>query len=223
MRSHLGWLWVFAAWLPCSFSCGGTEASTASDGGSVETGVPEGGVGEAGARDSSSACRVGQPGSPFTFHVHNAGTRPLGLGYGCGADQPITLATQSGQLGIGAESANTCGFTCEQDYMGNIQSGCSDCGPGVGAALPVGSTVDIAWDRRVYVMSSADPACVGGQQNLSCAEAMTVAPTAAQQGTITLCTMGSSSGGPGNGNCYGDDPVNFTADTTGSAATLDVQ
>ena len=202
----------------------GGESSEASavDGGGDDSGAGEGGAIEGGAGDGG-ACSIPAPQSAFTFHVHNGGTRDLGLGYGCGQGQPIVLVTPAGSLGIGAESANSCGFTCEQDYQGKIQQGCSDCGPGVGAALPVGNTVDITWDRRVYVTHTADPLCVGGQTGVSCALAVAVAPTAAQQGTITLCTGGASSGGPGSGNCGGDDPVMFTVDTTHSAATIEVK
>jgi hypothetical protein len=194
------------------------------DGGDGDTGAGETGALESGAGGDAGACSIPPPGSAFTFHVHNSGTRDLGLGYGCGRDQPIVLVTPTGSLGIGSESANACGFTCEQDYMGNPQQGCSDCGPGVGAALPVGATVDIAWDRRVYVTHTADPQCVGGQTNVSCALAVAVAPSQTQQGTISLCTMSASSGGPpGGGNCAGNDPVTFTLDTTQSAGTIDVQ
>ena len=181
--------------------------------------IPEGGgSSEAGA----NACAIPAPGATFTFHVHNSGTSHLGLSYGCGGTLPIQLNTPGGPLGIGPGPADACEFTCQQQYMGPVQQGCSDCGPGVGADLAAGTTVDITWDCRVYVAHTASPECVGGQPGVSCALAETVAPSAMQMGTLSVCTGGASSGGPGGGSCSGSEIVSFTLDTTQAQGTIEV-
>jgi hypothetical protein len=159
----------------------------------------------------------------FTFHVHNGGANHLSLAYGCGGNLPILLSTPAGPLGIGPGPADGCELTCQQQYAGPVQQGCSDCGPGVGADLAAGTTVDIGWDHRVYVAHLAAPQCVGGQPGVSCALAEAVPPTATQTGTLTVCTGGASSGGPGGGYCSGSEMVSFTLDTTQAQGTIEVQ
>jgi hypothetical protein len=167
---------------------------------------------------------VDPPGSAFTFHIHNGGLAQLGLAYGCGENQPIVLATPMGTLGIGPESATTCGFTCENDYKGGMQQACSDCGNGVGADLPAGSTVDIIWDRRLYSSHTADPKCVGGATGIACALAQAVAPSVAQKGTLTVCTSGDSSGPGGfGGSCGQSEKIEFTVDLTKGEGTIEVK
>ena len=219
-------------------ACGGSTASGgASDGGgsSVDAaggadaqggdtgggGGPEGG---GAAEGGAGACAIAPPGSAFTFHVHNGGASHLGLAYGCGGSLPILLSTPAGSLGIGPGPADGCEFTCTQQYAGPVQQGCSDCGPGVGADLPAGATVDIAWDHRVYVAHMAASECVGGQSGVSCALPEAVAASTTQAGTLTVCTGGASSGGPGGGGyCSGSEMVSFTVDTTQAEGTVQVQ
>jgi hypothetical protein len=201
-------------------SSGGSSHDASSSGADTGGGGPEGGAGP----DGGGTCVIPPAGSTFTFHVHNAGSGTMGLSYGCGGSIPITLVTPAGTLGIGPGPANGCEFTCESEYKGPVQAACSDCGPGVGAALPAGGTVDIAWDRRVYVAHTADPQCVGGQTGVSCALAQPVAPTSAQQGTLTVCTTSTNNGycGASSGGGSTKD-VAFTADTSQTETTVQVQ
>jgi hypothetical protein len=97
----------------------------------------------------------------------------------------------------------------------------SDCGPGLGAALDAGATIDFAWDRRIYTSHVADPQCVVGMTGITCGLPVAVAPTMQQQGTLTVCTGGASSGPPGSG-CVGSVAVGFTLDTTQSEGTIEV-
>lgn len=220
-------------------SCGGTTTGGSSSdagvtvdssGGSghdaTSSGADSGGGGTdgGGGADGGGACAIPPAGSTFTFHVHNAGAGTMGLSYGCGGTIPVSLVTPGGTLGIGPGSANSCEFTCQDEYKGPVQTACSDCGPGVGATLPAGGTVDIAWDRRVYVAHTADPQCVGGQTGVSCALPQPVAATSAQQGTLTVCTTAATNGycGASSGGGVSKD-VAFTVDTTQAQATIDVQ
>jgi hypothetical protein len=242
MRRTACFLLLFAPLAPVVVaSCGGSttsggaspdaagEGADASSGGHVDsggTGSDSGGTGSdsgGSGGEGGGSCYVDPPGTTFTFHVHNAGSRDLGLAYGCGGSSPITLSTPSGPLSIGPGAVNPCEFTCEGDYKGPVQNGCSDCGGGVGADLAAGTTADIGWDHRVYVAHTADPQCVGGQTGVGCALAEALAPSTAQQGTLVVCTGGASSGGPGGGYCSGSESVSFTLDVTQSAGTIDVQ
>jgi hypothetical protein len=228
-------------------SCGGTTVGGASsdagvggdssgggghDGGS--SGVDGGGgTDAAGGTDGSGggndggggACAIPPAGSTFTFHLHNGGATDMGLSYGCGGTIPVMVATPGGTLGIGPGPANGCEFTCESEYKGPVQTACSDCGPGVGAPIAAGGTVDIAWDRRVYVPHVADPQCVGGQTGVNCALAQAVAPTSAQQGTLTVCTASTNNGFCSSSSSGGGTTkdIPFTVDTTASEATIQVQ
>ncbi|HEY8042585.1 MAG TPA: hypothetical protein VIF15_22440 [Polyangiaceae bacterium] len=218
-------------------SCGGAtttasstgDAATAGDdysGGDAATGgdVAQDEAGEAGGGDSGleggdagGLCHLDPPGSLFTFHVHNGGSATLSLAYGCGGALPIVLPTSQGVLGIGPGPADTCEFTCEEVYAGTAGQSCSDCGPGYGAPLAPGATVDIAWDRRVYTEIHPDTQCVASGQ--PCAMGMAVPAAAAQKGTITVCTGTSL----GSGYCSTSEDVPFTLDTTGSAGTIEVK
>ncbi len=218
------------------FACGGSTASPGQDAGVVDAadanvtpsdapvdhaadtmGSPE--AGDSG----TGACHIDPAGTMYTFHVHNGGSTDLGLAYGCGGTIPVLLTTPQGMLGIGPGPANGCEFTCQMEYTGPVQTACSDCGPGVGAALDAGATVDIPWDRRVYTAHTADPTCVEGQTDVSCALPLAMAPTSMQPGVLTVCTGGASSGGPGgSGYCSGSMLVPFTVDTTLSQGTIEV-
>jgi hypothetical protein len=199
--------------------------SSGSDGSGWDSAAPDAGGADVTAFDGASfeaggACALDPAGATFTFHIHNAGSSHRWLYDGCGKNWPIVIDTPGGMLGIGPESANVCGFTCEQDYQGNPQQGCTDCGPGISVDLPAGATVDMPWDRRVYVMHSADPQCVGGL-TVSCALGVAVAPASMQAGTLTACTGGGASSGS-SGWCSTGEAVAFTLDTTKSEGTVEV-
>jgi hypothetical protein len=216
MYSFRAFARVFVAGLlgcALGLGCGGESAS---NGASMMS--TDGGSADGGSRDGA-VCPVDPAGTPFTFHVHNGGTTALSLAYGCGADQPIVLTTPAGSLGIGPESASNCGFTCESDYQGNVQTLCTDCGNGVGKDLAAGATVDIVWDRRVYTTHTADPQCVGGQTGVMCSLAVAVASRATQQGTLAVCATAPATSGfcPGN-----QMMVAFTVDLTKSEGTIEV-
>jgi hypothetical protein len=208
-------------------ACGGSttiEQNGSSSSGTHGTG---GSVGAGGSNPGPGApCHVDPAGSTFTFHVHNTGTQMLSLTYGCGGTMPMVLNTPAGMLSIGPGAVNGCEFTCEMFYKGPVQQGCSDCGPGVGAILAPGSTVDIPWDRRVYEAHTADPSCVMGMTGVSCALAVSMAPTASQAGVLTVCgsvspaALGNNAGGYCTSSTF---TVNFMADTTKTEATIDVQ
>jgi hypothetical protein len=219
-----------------AYACGGSTTGGGSGGdggGAADSSMSAGDASSSGDSSGSGteggggACFIPPPGAMFTFHVHNIGSNALALSYGCGGTLPILLATPGGTLGIGPGPADACEITCASQYAGPVQEGCSDCGPGVGAALPADGTVDIAWDRRVYVAHVADPQCVGGMSGVSCALAEAVAATATQQGTIRYCSGsgcgGSSSGASSSGGSAMSESASFTVDTTGTEATIAVQ
>jgi hypothetical protein len=172
------------------------------------------------------------PTGTFTFHVRNVGDQRLTWDLGCMKKLPITLHLPEGDLPIGPGSADYCELTCEQIYSGWFPGACTDCGPGYSGSAAPGASGDIAWDRRVYTRYTFDLACrvQDGAQisaGATCAFGHAVAPSATQSGTITIC--------PGYdqlGTCYLDTTtaktvatrnIEFTVDTTGSEATIDVQ
>jgi hypothetical protein len=201
--------------VPASTGCGGTVSATGGGtGGGNGTG---GGHGTGG----SPSCHIDPPGAAFTFHVHNGGTKMLSLSYGCGGAIPIQLATPNGMESIGTEGANNCEVTCDVAYAGNAPTGWSDCGPGQGAALGPGTTVDIAWDHRVYGDHAIDPACVKGPINPgaapNCILGQAVPPAVAQQGSLAVCNSSMVAG-----YCFGPvTAVSFTIDTTKSEGTIE--
>jgi hypothetical protein len=84
-------------------------------------------------------------------------------------------------------------------------------------------TVDLAWDRRVYVAQDVDSRCIGGQpipSGASCALEQAVPPSASQKGTLTICNQPS---GLGVGYCSSTEAVPFTIDTTGTEAAIHVK
>jgi hypothetical protein len=184
-------------------------------GGAQGTGAAQGTGGEPGV-----TCHLDPPGTTFVFHVHNAGTQMLALAYGCGSSLPITLTTPAGILPIGPGDVSFCGFTCDSFYSGQIQEGCSDCGPGVGDSLPPGATADIQWDRRVWTGYTPDPQCVEGMMGLMCSLGSAVAPVATQDGALSVCAQGSLAGA---GYCSSTNTMTFTIDTTKSEGTIEVQ
>jgi hypothetical protein len=204
----------------------GTGAGSGSSSSSSSTSSSSTSTSSSSASTSSSGnlCHVDPAGTTFTFHVHNAGTAMRALAYGCGGTIPLVLDTPAGKLSIGPGAVNSCEFTCEEQYKGPVQNGCSDCGPGMGAIVAPGATVDITWDRRVYEGHAADPSCVMGMANVGCALAVSVAPEKMQAGVLTVC----SAPGPGlgtnpGGYCSATMDYSFTADTTTAATTIDIQ
>jgi hypothetical protein len=164
---------------------------------------------------ASARCQLDPAGATFTFHIHNRGTAPLSLDFGCGRSIPITVATAQGQQGVGPGPADVCEFTCEEVYSGTAAQGCSDCGPPQLRDLAPSATVDVAWDRRAYVEIRADTACVASGQ--SCALGTTVPATATQAGSVTICKTQTGTGG-----CASSAKVSFTLDTTKSEGTIAV-
>jgi hypothetical protein len=209
---------------PAGALCIASVASSSSSGSS--SGHPgTGGAGMGGDGAGGADCSVPSPGSTFTFHVHNAGTSPLHLDYGCGATLPIVLSTPEGNLSIGPGAVSSCEFTCESFYKNGVQQGCSDCGPGVGVEVAPGGTTDITWDRRVYEAFTAPVGCVDGQMDVMCAMAVGCAASKTQQGVLTACHGTGDGVGGGNAGsfCSGTNfDTSFTADTTAAETTIDV-
>ncbi|MFS8067204.1 MAG: hypothetical protein ACMG6S_12605 [Byssovorax sp.] len=162
------------------------------------------------------------PGKSFTIHVHNGGTKALRLTYGCGATLPIEVEAPKGTLGISPGGVESCEVKCDRVYEGFPNLGCSDCGPGVGAALEPGMTKDIVWDRRVYTAHMADPKCSGSTMGNECALGALVAPASAQKGVLTVCNSVPSGD---DGYCSAEDQstVTFILDTAKDEGTIEVQ
>ena len=180
---------------------------------------------------SAPSCAIDPPGT-FTFHVHNAGSATLAWNLGCMHSLPIVLHLPEGDLPTGPGAVDGCEFTCDLIYAGTATpGGCSDCGPGYSGSAAAGGSGDIIWDRRVYTRLAFEPACRASSSPVispqaTCALGHAVAPSATQSGTISVC--------PGTvylGSCH--DPatsqtiqprtIDFTVDTTGTEATIEVQ
>jgi hypothetical protein len=85
-----------------------------------------------GCAASDDACPVeAKSGKPFDFHVRNLGSSEIALRFGCSKDPPVEIDTPNGALGIGPESADDCGNTCQPVLDGVAPLSCSDCGPGI--------------------------------------------------------------------------------------------
>ncbi|HEY7375405.1 MAG TPA: hypothetical protein VIF57_24820 [Polyangia bacterium] len=185
-----------------------------------------------GGNDGGHSCTL-DPIGMFTFHVHNVGAQTLTWDLGCSKTLPIWLHLPEGDLPTGPGSVDFCELTCEQIYTGPWFPGaCTDCGAGVSGSAAPGASGDIAWDRRVYSALTFDPACrydktlPGGNGSSTCASGHAVAPAATQAGTITICpgrlTL-STCMDPATGKTIDQRKVEFTVDTTGSDAVIDVQ
>jgi hypothetical protein len=165
-----------------------------------------------------SACAHDAPGAAFTFHITNTGSRMLSLFYGCMHTLPITLDTSQGALPISPGPADYCEINCDFIFAGGMNNSCSDCGPGYGANLPPGSTVDIAWDRRVYVGYKVDAACSGHPGGNHCGLGILIDNTV-KSGTLTVLSGGGgTTGGPTT-----QISVPFTFDPTSDQTTINVQ
>jgi hypothetical protein len=155
----------------------------------------------------------------FVFHIHNGGSRMLGLSFDCGDVAPIVLTTPGGMQSIGPAFADFCGFTCDEVNAGKAQGGaCSDCGGGNGAPLAPGMTYDQSWDRRTFAAGMSEPQCTAGLAE-PCAMGTHVAPVAAQSGMLTVCIDGSFCTVMGGAS----EMLTFTIDTTQSEGTIEVQ
>jgi hypothetical protein len=173
--------------------------------------APGGGEGGAGG-----VCAL-EPEGSFVIHVHNAGMGPIVLDLVCGQGFPIDLDTPVGTLNVSPAGGDFCAFTCDRIFAGHVTPGaCSDCGPGVTKTLAAGDTFDYAWDRRVYSPREAEPPCSKTTGN--CAFGSAVAPTAAQTGALTTCPAAVRQ----TGSCLASTTTQFTIDTTGTDATIDV-
>jgi hypothetical protein len=166
----------------------------------------------------SSACAHDAPGATFTFHISNSGSRMLHLFYGCLLSLPITLDTKNGALAISPGPADPCEISCDLIFAGGMNNSCSDCGPGYGADLPPGTTVDIVWDRRVYSAYTVDPACSGHRSGNNCALGVLI-DNSVHSGTLTVLSGGGgTTGGPTT-----QVDVPFTFDPTSDQTTINVQ
>jgi hypothetical protein len=172
---------------------------------------------DAGADGGADGQCALDPTGSFVFHVHNAGTTMLVLDLGCGKTLPVVLATPAGRLPIGPGGVDTCEFTCDQIYSGhNTPGGCTDCGPGVSKTLAPDGTVDVPWDRRVYERHTLAPPC--STATGTCALGTAVAQNAMQLGAVTACPSDKSMPFA----CTAPLTTEFTVDTTGAEATIDV-
>ena len=171
-----------------------------------------------GGADLAQSCAHDAPGAAFTFHIANTGNRMLHLFYGCMQTLPITLDTKNGPLAISPGPADFCEISCDFIFGGGMNNSCSDCGPGYGADLSPGSTVDIAWDRRVYMAYTVDPACSGHATGNNCALGVLI-DNSVKSGTLTVLSGGGgTTGGPTT-----EIDVPFTFDPTADQTTIAVQ
>lgn len=179
--------------------------------------------------DHVPSCAI-DPTGMFTFHVHNAGAQTLHWDLGCKRSVPIVLHLPAGDMPTGPGAVDTCEYTCEQVYAATAAPGlCTDCGAGYVGTVAPGASGDIVWDRRVYTAYAFDPACrtpsgITPGPGATCALGHTVAPSATQSGTLAVC--------PGtvyprfcsvNNKQVAFSTVEFTVDTTGAEATIEVQ
>ncbi len=172
-------------------ACGATTVISGNPDDDGAGGQAAGGTGGEGGAPPS--CEIDAPGQSFDFVITNTGMRDLFLVYGCGGHLPIELETIDGVVGIGPGQADYCEVSCDTVYDGYQNWGCSDCGPGYGDTLNAGATVNISWDRRVYVEHVAPASCTGNADGNNCALGKLV--TAAQvSGTLTVCTDMNTSG-----------------------------
>jgi len=167
--------------------------------------------------DGADASCTLAPTGQFTFHLHNAGTSNLIVDLGCGATSPVAIDTTAGTLGAAPGNADVCEFSCDQVYAGLVvPGGCTDCGGGMQKTLAPGYVVDVPWDRRAYVERAVDPLC--STRTGMCALGIFVAPKPAQKGAVTTCPADQHP----TASCLQPLVTNFTIDTTGAEATLDV-
>jgi hypothetical protein len=170
---------------------------------------------------TSGGCHIDAPGAPFVFHVLNSGHAPYRLTYGCGATLPITVDTTAGPQPISPGPADFCEVDCTAVYAGQENNGCSDCGPGYGAALDPSQTVDIHWDRRVFTAFMADPSCTGHAAGNGCALG-TLTGSDVRSGTLTVCSGGSPTAGTGYCASSDEFTVPFTFDPSADSTTISV-
>jgi hypothetical protein len=164
-----------------------------------------------------NGCALDAPGATFTFHIHNAGAADLSLTYGCGHTLPITLDGNP----ISEGPVDACEVDCATVAKGIPNNGCSDCGPGVGAALAPGAVADITWDRRIFEAYRVDAYCSGlpYDEKASCAMGVTFGASSAKA-VVTVCKDPQA-----GGYCLSQDEstISTEVDLTGAEATIDVQ
>jgi hypothetical protein len=196
-------------------------------GGGCSSSVDPAGGGGTGGQGGNPACKLDfPPTGTFTFHIHNAGSSPRSIPFGCGSTIPIQLDTPTGPVASSLQgiAVADCNESCEDAYTApgvTTFPFCSDCGGGMSADLPAGSTVDITWNRIGRVTDAVPAPCVGDAGITSCLRAIAVAASMTQTGTLTVC----SSGGSLEGDCggpSGQTAVSFTVDTTKGEATIEV-
>jgi hypothetical protein len=196
---------------------GASNGAAGAGGASGAANAGAGGVG-GGEADGGGVCSLVPGGPNFLFHLHNASRAMLNVTLGCSASLPIVLDTPDGQLSIGPGAVDACEYTCDLVYKGMFSPElCTDCGGGYAKALAPGATVDIAWDRRVYVKHMVVPPCA--TRAGTCALGVAVATSSAQKGTLTVCTKTDLPG-----YCLERDrkAVPFTIDTTPKEGTIEV-
>jgi hypothetical protein len=169
-----------------------------------------------------------QPAGTFTFHVHNAGTNRLSWFLGCSKTLPIVLHVGPGEdEPAGPGSVDSCEFTCDRVYQSlSSPGGCTDCGAGYVGSVAPGNVTDIVWDRRGYVRHTIDDECSPGHGGQTCALGLSVTPSIAQTGTITVCDGDffevSTCVQTGTSTPLPERTLPFTVDTTGADGTIDV-
>jgi hypothetical protein len=172
--------------------------------------------GDAG-QDTRAVCAL-DPLGTFVFHVTNVGTTTLFVQLDCRGVIPISLSTPEGRLPTAPGAVtDTCGFTCDDVYAGHVTAGaCMLCSTNGFQSVAPGDTANVSWDRRVYRTHQADVACTPAPG--PCALGIAVAPTTTQLGALVTCPAGES----GMVSCLAPKAQEFTVDTSGAEATIDV-
>jgi hypothetical protein len=145
-----------------------------------------------GQDDTLVECRAGALAlAAFHFHIVNRSSFPINFNFGCGGHPPIDLDTAEGPLGIGSESADVCGNDCQEVLDGIEPTSCTDCGPSLTQLVEPGATMDIEWDRRVWMRHVVSPSCSGLPKQHACALGLAIGEPSIR-GRLTHCEVGSS-------------------------------
>jgi len=174
--------------------------------------------------DAGLTCAVSRVFPGFTFHVENQSASTLRAPFGCGGAQPIAIVAGDGPHPITPFSAvDALGEppSCDDIRTADCSGPFSDCGPGVGQYLAPGTTLDIAWDRRLYRIVDVASWC--SQVQSTCTRcALSSAVMGAQQGRLTLCDDGMFMTNPPDGAACANNArvVDFTFDASASDTTI---
>jgi hypothetical protein len=201
----------------CLVACGGTTE--------VEKSSTQGAGGQGGSAGGEDQCLHDAPGKAFKFHIHNQGTRKLSLAFGCGSFPVFTADTAKGKVALAPDPGGQVadGFTCDAIFDGGSSQGAyGDCGPGYGADLSPGLTVDLTWDRRSYDRFNVPAECSGHPMNNDCFLGTAISSSKMQTGDLDICADGVDGNGFGVGYCSKTETVKVTFDTTGDEATIEV-